>query len=73
MIGPLLIGYGAIYVNQIVDKILISGLESGAVTAVGYASTLTDLISTLIASLCTVLYSHMAEAIAREKRRPQRI
>ncbi len=43
MIGPLLIGYGAIYVNQIVDKILISGLESGAVTAVGYASTLTDL------------------------------
>ena len=67
MIGPLLIGYGAIYVNQIVDKILISGLESGAVTAVGYASTLTDLISTLIASLCTVLYSHMAEAIAQGK------
>ncbi len=67
MIGPLLIGYGAIYVNQIVDKILISGLESGAVTAVGYASTLTDLISTLIASLCAVLYSHMTEAIAQGK------
>ena len=31
MIGPLLIGYGAIYVNQIVDKILISGLDSSGV------------------------------------------
>lgn len=67
MIGPLLIGYGAVYVNQMVDKILVSGLESGTVTAMSYASVLVNLVGTLIASLTSVLYAHMTEYIAQGK------
>ena len=29
MVGPLSIGYGAVYINQMVDKILVSGLADG--------------------------------------------
>lgn len=64
MMGPLLIGYGAIYINQMVDKILVSGLASGTITAMGYASVLSNLVGTLVASLCSVLYAHLTEQIA---------
>ena len=65
MMGPMFIGYGAVYINQIVDKLLVSGLESGTITAMGYASALSNLVGTLIASLCSVLYAHLAEQISR--------
>lgn len=65
MIGPLLIGYGAVYINQMVDKILVSGLESGSVTAMNYAAVLSNLVGTLTASLCAVLYAHLTEHISR--------
>lgn len=65
MMGPLLIGYGAVYINQMVDKILVSGLEEGTVTAMGYAAVLSGLVGTLIASLCSVLYAHLTEQITQ--------
>ena len=37
MMGPLLLGYSLVYINQMVDKMLVSGLEAGAVTALNYA------------------------------------
>ena len=67
MMGPLLISYGAVYINQMVDKILVSGLESGTVTAMSYAATLSNLVGTLICSLCAVLYAHIAEYISQGK------
>lgn len=67
MMGPLLIGYGAVYINQMVDKILVSGLESGTITAMSYASVIVNLMGTLIASMCSVLYAHMAEYIAQKE------
>lgn len=67
MMGPLLIGYGAVYVNQMVDKILVSGLESGTITAMSYASVIVNLVGTLISSLSSVLYAHMAEYIAQRR------
>ena len=67
MIGPLLIGYGAVYINQMVDKILVSGLASGTVTALNYAGTLSGLVGTLVCSLCSVLYAHMTEHISQGK------
>ena len=68
MIGPLLIGYGAVYINQIVDKVLASGLQSGTVTAMSYAAVLSNLVGTLICSLCSVLYAHITEQISRESK-----
>lgn len=65
MIGPLLIGYGAVYLNQMVDKMLVSGLETGTITAMSYAAVLTNLVSTLISSLCSVLYAHMSELVSK--------
>ena len=64
MMGPLLIGYGAVYINQMVDKILVSGLESGSITAMSYAAVLSNLVGTLICSLCSVLYAHLTEQIS---------
>lgn len=40
MVGPLLFGYCMVYVNQQVDKILVSGLGNGVITALTYGSTL---------------------------------
>lgn len=65
MVCPLLISYGAVYINQMVDKILVSGLEAGTITAMSYASVLNNLIGTLVCSLCAVLYARMTEFIAR--------
>lgn len=65
MTAPLLIGYGAVYINQMVDKILVSGLESGTVTAMSYAAVLSNLVGTLIGSLCSVLYAHVTEHISK--------
>ena len=67
MIGPLLIGYGAVYINQIVDKMLVSGLETGTVTAMSYAAVLSNLLGTLICSVASVLYTHMAQLISGGK------
>ena len=67
MILPLLVGYGAIYINQMVDKILVSGLETGTVSAMSYAAVLYNLIGTLIAALCSVLYDQMTEHIVQGK------
>ena len=67
MVGPLSIGYGAVYINQMVDKILVSGLADGTVTAMSYAATLSNLVGTLICSLCSVLYAHVTEYISQEK------
>lgn len=65
MTAPLLIGYGVVYINQMVDKILVSGLESGTVTAMSYAAVLSNLVGTLIGSLCSVLYAHVTEHISK--------
>lgn len=61
---PLLVGQGAIYVNQMVDKILISGLEAGAVTAIAYAAVLGTLITTFITAFCSILFTRVVEHAA---------
>lgn len=65
MVAPLLVGYSAVYVNQMVDKILVSGLEYGTVTAMSYAAVLSNLVGTFICSICSVLYAHISEQIAK--------
>lgn len=61
MCGPLLLGYSMIFINQQVDKIIVSGMEAGTVTAMSYGAVLSNLVTTLIASLCTVLFTNITE------------
>ena len=60
MMGPLFFGYAMIFVNQQIDKIIVSGMEAGTVTAMSYASVLSNLVCTLTGAACSVLYTHMA-------------
>lgn len=65
MLPPLLLGYSIVYVNQQVDKILVSGLETGAVTALGYAAVLTNLVNTFIVSFGSILFSYTTTHISQ--------
>lgn len=64
MMGPLFVGYSMVFVNQQVDKILVSGLGDGVVTAMGYGAVLSNLVITLIASFCTVFFTRLTEKIS---------
>lgn len=65
MMGPLILGYSLVYVNQLVDKILVTGLGDGAVTALGYGAVLSNLISTFIVTFGSVLFAYVTTSIAQ--------
>lgn len=69
MAFPLFFSYAMVFINQQVDKVIVSGLGEGAVTAVGYAAVLSNLIATLTGSICSVIFSYISQHIAdgREK------
>ncbi len=62
---PLLAGYSLTYVNQLVNKILVSGLEIGSVTALEYGGVLNQLISTFITTFAGILFPYVIAQIAR--------
>lgn len=64
IMGPLFLAYGAIFVNQIVDKIIVSSMSEGSVSALAYASTLSNFVIAIITALTGVMYSHIANEIA---------
>ena len=64
MMGPLLLGYSVVFVNQQVDKIIVSGMGAGTVTAMHYASVLSNFIATFITSICGVLFTYITKHIA---------
>lgn len=63
MMLPLLLGYSLVYVNQMVDKALVSGLDAGAVTALGYAAVLSDLVGTFIITFSSMLFAYVTTHI----------
>ena len=65
MSGPLLLGYSMVYINQQVGKILVSGLEAGTVTAMGYAGVLSNLVGTLIGTFCSILFPYITTHISK--------
>lgn len=67
MMGPLILGYSLVYVNQLVDKILVTGLGDGAVTALGYGAVLSNLVSTFIVTFGSVLFAYVTTSIAQEQ------
>ena len=64
MMGPLLLGYSLVYINQMVDKMLVSGLEAGAVTALNYAAALSNLVGAFIAAFVSMLFAYVTTRIA---------
>ncbi len=66
MLGPLFVGYSMVFINQQVDKILVSGLEVGAVTAMGYSAVLSNFVIALIASFCTVFFTRLTETLSEK-------
>ena len=64
MMGPLLLGYSLVYINQMVDKMLVSGLKAGAVTALNYAVVLNDLVGTFISTFASMLFAYVTTRIA---------
>ena len=69
MMGPLLLGYSVVFVNQQVDKIIVSGLGEGTVTAMNYAAVLSNFVSTFIGSICGVLFTYITQNIAEKRDR----
>ena len=68
MMGPLLLGYSIVFVNQQVDKIIVSGLGEGVVSAMGYASVLSNFVCTFIGSISGVLFVYITKNIADGKK-----
>lgn len=64
MTGPLLLGYAVVFINQQVDKIIVSGMPSGTVTAMGYGATLSNFVTTMIGAVCSVIYTRISSRIA---------
>lgn len=65
LICPLLIGYGVIQINQIVDKMVTTNLGEGVLSALSYSQTLNSSISQLfIASIGTVLFSYFSDYVS---------
>ena len=60
MVLPLLFGYAMIFINQQVDKIIVSSMADGTVTAMSYGNTVSQLVVTLIASFCMVMYTRLS-------------
>lgn len=67
MAGPLFLGYAMVFINQEVDAIIVSGIGEGAVTALGYAAVLLNLVVTLIGSVSSVFFTYISQYIAEEK------
>lgn len=67
MMVTLVLGYSVVFVNQQVDKIIVSGLGEGTITAMGYAAVLSNFICTFIGSICGVLFTYITKNVAERK------
>ncbi len=66
MIVPLLFGYAMLYINQLIDKILASGLGDGTVTAMGYSAVLSNFITGFICSICGIAFTYISQNVAEK-------
>lgn len=64
---PLLISNGSVYLQNIVDKAIGSGLGEGAISYISYSGYLINsLHSLVIGSICTVLFSYFSTYVAEK-------
>lgn len=69
MMVPLLIGYSIVYINQMVDKILVSGLAAGTVTALTYSAALSNLVTAFIEKFSAIFFPYVTDHISRKNDR----
>lgn len=65
MMAPILLGQSLVFVNQLVDKSLASGLAAGSVTSMSYAGVLSDLVGTFVAAFCSMLFSYITVRLSK--------
>lgn len=65
MMAPMLLAQSLVYVNQLVDKSLASGLPAGTVTAMSYAGVLSNLVGTFVTTFCSMLFSYITAQISQ--------
>ena len=63
---PLLIGYSAVYLNQMVDKVLLSSLGHGTVTSMHFASSLHNIVGSFIVTFAAIVFPYVADLIAKK-------
>lgn len=66
LIGPVVIGSGAIQINNIVDRNIASTLGIGVISSFNYANRLYGFVQSLfIACILTVMYTNISKIVAR--------
>lgn len=64
---PLIIGNSVLQINAIVDRIIASGLEAGAVSSLSYCHTLEDFVTNIvIVNIGNVIFAHFATYVAEQ-------
>lgn len=67
---PVLIGSAVKQINVVIDKTLASGLKTGSISALNYASKIDEVvIAVFIMAITTVVYPMLADAFARDNLR----
>lgn len=69
VIAPLLLGHSAVYINQQVNKIIVSGMAAGTVTLLGYAAVLNNLVLTFVVSFGSILFSYITSHLSNGKQK----
>ena len=67
MMGPILISTSLIFVNQQIDKVLVSGMGEGNVTALSYSAVLVSFVGAFISGVCSVFFTNITHIIAEKK------
>ena len=66
MMGPLILGYSMVFVNQQVGRIIVSGLGEGTVTAMNYGAVLSNFVSTFLGTISGVMFTFVTQSIATQ-------
>ncbi|MFA5577658.1 MAG: murein biosynthesis integral membrane protein MurJ [Tissierellaceae bacterium] len=67
LVFPVLLGSAVQQINVIIDKTLASGLESGSISALNYASKINEMvIAVFIMAITTVVFPMLSKAFARD-------
>ena len=67
---PIFAGIGAAEINRLVDKIVVSFMESGSISMLNYASKLSGAFTALlIGSISTVMFPYFAEKVSKNDKK----
>lgn len=69
MVAPVFVSAAVTQINTIVDRSLVSGLQTGSIAALNYSSKLIGFVTgVFIVSLMTIIYPKMSEFVSKNKK-----